>query len=43
MAADRYVITIWHGEGSTVYYVIDTWASEQDQPAVVASWRTKGA
>lgn len=39
MPADRHVITIHHGEGSTVYYVIDTWASEQNQPAVVASWR----
>lgn len=38
----RFRIEAVHGEGGTVYHVIDTAAPEPEQPAVVASWRTPG-
>ena len=37
----RYKMVTWHGEGSTVYYIVDTAAPAEDQPAVVCSYRDK--
>lgn len=36
-SAPRYKQTVQHGESGTVWYVVDTWAPEGQQPAVVAS------
>jgi hypothetical protein len=34
----RYKVTTWHGEIGTVFYVVDTAAPEEEQPAVVLSY-----
>lgn len=41
----RYKVTTWHGEGDSLYYIVDTEAPEGEQPAVVAcySGRAYGA
>jgi len=31
----RYKVITWHGEGKSVWYVVDSWAD--DQPKIVAS------
>ncbi len=38
---ERYAVTVYHGESSTVFYVVDTSAPESEQPAVKASYRTR--
>ena len=37
---DRYRIVVNHSEMFTVYYIVDTWADDDEQPAVIASWKT---
>jgi len=37
-----YSVTTWHGEGRTLYYLIDDAAPEGEQPAVVFVWDQKG-
>ncbi len=39
---DRYRVTTFHGEGATLYHVVDGEAPEGEQPAVVESFSTKG-
>lgn len=34
----RYRITAWHGEGRSVFYVVDAYAPFQERPALVASY-----
>jgi hypothetical protein len=36
----RYKITTEHGEGATVWHVVDTQAHDADQPAILASYST---
>lgn len=38
--AGRFAVRIDHGEGATVYSVMDTWAPDAEQPAVIRSWST---
>ena len=35
----RYKMVVWHGEGATVFYIVDKAA--EDQPAVVCSYRNR--
>ena len=37
----RYIITLWHGESITLHYIVDTFAPESEQPAVVESFRSR--
>lgn len=34
----RYIITLWHGECTTLYYIVDTQAHDDEQPCVVESF-----
>ena len=36
---DRYRVTVYHGEGSSVFHIIDTQAPEDEQPCIVRSYR----
>lgn len=36
---DRYRVVVNHSEMFTVYYIVDTWADDDEQPAIVASWK----
>ena len=38
LIAGRYEIVTHHGEFGTVFYIVDTWTMEEEQPDVVASW-----
>jgi hypothetical protein len=31
-------VVVWHGEGGTLFYVVDTAAPDDDQPAVLATF-----
>ncbi len=33
--SSRYIVTVWHGEAATHYYVVDALAPEGEQPAVI--------
>ena len=33
----RFIVTAWHGEGRSIFYVVDTQAREDEQPSIVAS------
>jgi hypothetical protein len=33
----RFIVTAWHGESRSIFYVVDTRAHEDDQPCIVAS------
>ena len=37
---NRFRVTVQHGEGRSVYYVVDTAQPEAEQPAIVASFGT---
>lgn len=37
---ERYKVTISHGEGATLYAVVDTSQPEEEQPAVVLTYST---
>ena len=37
----RYKVTAWHGEGRSVFCVVDSFAPESEQPAVVGEWKSK--
>ena len=39
----RYVVITWHGEHRSLFYVVDTQAPEEEQPAVVASFESRDA
>jgi hypothetical protein len=41
MSANRFRVTASHGEGASVYHVIDSWAPDDEQPAVVHSFSTR--
>jgi hypothetical protein len=36
--ADRFIVSPWHGEGRSVFYVVDSTAPEDSQPHVVADY-----
>ena len=38
LIAQRYKVVVNHSEMLTAYYIVDTWAPEEEQPEVVASW-----
>ena len=38
LIAQRYQLVINHSELLTAFYIVDTWANDDEQPAVVASW-----
>jgi hypothetical protein len=33
----RFIVTAWHGESRSIFYVVDTQAHEDEQPCIVAS------
>lgn len=35
----RFRVAVSHGEGDTVFYAVDSAAPQDEQPAVVRSWR----
>ena len=35
----RYTVTDWHGEGGSLYYVVDAMAHDGEQPAVLHTYR----
>lgn len=37
----RYKVTAWHGESGSIFYVVDSQAPEQDQPAILFSYRNR--
>ena len=37
---EPYMVAVWHGEGRTVFYVVDSRQPESEQPAVVCSFNT---
>lgn len=39
----RYVVSVWHGEGRSIFAVVDTFAPESEQPAVVSTHATREA
>lgn len=39
--SNRYQVATTHGEGATVYAVIDTAQPQDEQPCVVQSWSTR--
>ena len=39
---DRYKVVTVHGEGETLYHVVDTQADAAEQPAIVQSYSTRG-
>lgn len=41
MIDPRYRVITWHGESGSVFYVVDTHAPEDEQPAIYASPRTR--
>lgn len=38
---DRYIVAVWHGEHRSVFYIIDTIAPSNEQPAVILTLPTK--
>lgn len=41
MIPARYKVTAWHGETGSIFYVVDTHAPEDEQPAVVREYSTR--
>lgn len=35
------LIVTWHGEGKSLFYIVDETTPEKDQPAVVATFETR--
>lgn len=38
---DTYIVTAWHGEGDSTFYVVDQTQPDDLQPAIVRSWNTR--
>ena len=38
LISQRYKLVVNHSEMMTAYYIVDEWAPDDEQPAVVASW-----
>ncbi len=37
----RFKVVVWHGEHRTLFYVVDTAAHQDDQPAVVVTYHSR--
>ena len=38
---ERYIVTAWHGESRSLFYVCDSSAPDGEQPAIVRSFRKR--
>ena len=43
LARRRFRVVTWHGEGRSVWYVVDTAAPASEQPAVIVSYTDRSA
>jgi protease II len=35
---ERYIVTVWHSENYTTFYVVDTSQPEREQPCIIHAW-----
>lgn len=37
----RYIVTVWHGELRSLFYVVDTEAPCDERPAICSTWHDR--